>query len=599
MHGLRRSSWLLRFALLAALLAAAVPVAVLPATAASNDPSDIVLVLDLSGSILDNKPVRTAFAGALDGIAARVEETSDTLVKGDATVSIVTFATRATDLPGCSNLQLRRSKPAVTQLAKCLRGVAATYRKGVDPVVTRAIGDDTNYVAAMERAASHFPTVAPRPAIIFFTDGKHEVAGVPVTQVNPARDRLFGARSPFALLPVGLGVDPTDRARLNTSLGDLRITRDMKQCDGVTPFDWPNVAFDTAEAAGQAVAVALQDVSCIFTVSGANPTPAPSITASVVRSISIVPHDGALEVHWIPPSQAAAGVTEYRVRCRPNSGGDNVEVRLKPTAEPVANVASLENGTPYRCEVAAVTSSGLGAWTAAPVAATPFGRPPAPSKPTVTALDRSARLGVTLPDFVPVARLAYECSTDGGTTWSVRKEVDGVQPLVLGGLANGTEYVCRATATNDIGTGDPSPLSDAFRPCVGFIGCNPVMIPVLGLLALLLVAILIWAWRRWYAGRQVWVTAQVDRFPSVTLGRGPNVGMRFLRLGREQETIGIAPDPGRKPEIAVRYRGGVKFDIDAPGWRVRTAAGREVRVTDREGVGHTLVVGAFDNRPPD
>jgi len=600
MHGLRRTSWVLRFALLAALLTTALPAAIRPASAAANDPSDIVLVLDLSGSILDNKAVRTAFAGALEGIAARVEETSDTLVAGDATVSIVTFATRATDVKGCTDLRLRRSKPAVTQLATCLRGVSATYRKGVTRAVTRAIGDDTNYVAALTRAATHFPGVSPRPSIIFFTDGKHDVAGVPVTQVKPARDRLFGARSPFALLPVGLGVDPADRSRLQTSLVDLRITRDMKRCDGSTTYEWPNVVFDTAEAAGQAVAVALQDVSCTFTVATPNPTPAPSIPLGLVRSISVVPRDGGLEVHWVPPPQIAVGtVVEYQARCRPSTGGDWTQVTRKPGAEPVAVVEPLENGTPYRCEVAAVTASGVQPWSAAPVAGTPFGRPPAPSKPSVTASDRSARLGVTLPDFVPVAQLAYECSTAGGATWSVRKEVDGIQPIVLGGLVNGTEYVCRATATNDSGIGDASPLSDVFRPCTGFIGCNPVLLPVVGLLLVLLIAMIAWAYRRWYAGRQLWVTAQVDRFPSVTLGRGPRVGLRFLRLGRDQQMIGVAPDEGRRPEIRINFRGGEKFDVDAPGWHVRTAAGREVRVTDRGGEVHTLVVGAFDNRPPD
>ena len=44
--------------------------------APNDDASDIVLVLDFSGSILDDETIRTDFAEALDGIAARVDETA-------------------------------------------------------------------------------------------------------------------------------------------------------------------------------------------------------------------------------------------------------------------------------------------------------------------------------------------------------------------------------------------------------------------------------------------------------------------------------------------------------------------------------------------
>ena len=132
---------------------------------------------------------------------------------------------------------------------------AATRR--AQPPLTRQIGVDTNYVAAMERAAVHLPADAVRPTLVLFTDGKHDVAGVPVSEVQPARDRLFGSRSPFALLPVGMGIAAADRAALSAGLERLRITKDMPACvDGAT-FDWPQVVFESADEAGAAVAVAL------------------------------------------------------------------------------------------------------------------------------------------------------------------------------------------------------------------------------------------------------------------------------------------------------------------------------------------------------
>jgi hypothetical protein len=76
--------------------------------------------------------------------------------------------------------------------------------EGLDPALTQKIGIDTNYVAAMEQAARHLPPNAVRPALILFSDGKHDVQGVPVEQVQAAHDRLFGSRAPLALLPVGM-----------------------------------------------------------------------------------------------------------------------------------------------------------------------------------------------------------------------------------------------------------------------------------------------------------------------------------------------------------------------------------------------------------
>src|SRR5260370_19880883 len=106
----------------------------------------------------------------------------------------------------------------------------------------------------MERAARHLPVDAVRPALILLTDGKHDGQGVPISQVGPTRDRLFGSRSPFALLPVGMGLIPTERAALERGLLNLRIIRDMPACISGAQFAWPRVVFESADDAGNAVA---------------------------------------------------------------------------------------------------------------------------------------------------------------------------------------------------------------------------------------------------------------------------------------------------------------------------------------------------------
>ena len=59
-------------------------------------------------------------------------------------------------------------------------------------------------------------------------------------------DRLFGDRSPIALLPVGMGLAAGDRDELTAGLEDLRVVRDMPPCVSGTTFEWPEVVFDSA-----------------------------------------------------------------------------------------------------------------------------------------------------------------------------------------------------------------------------------------------------------------------------------------------------------------------------------------------------------------
>jgi hypothetical protein len=243
------------------------------------DRSEVVIVLDFSASILQDAANRNKFGAALERIADRVDATSADLIAGDAVVTIVQFATRASDYAGCADMHLLASAPTVARFADCLRLIARAYRRGLDPALTRRIGVDTNYVAAMEQAAKHLPADAARPALILFTDGKHDVRGVPVSRVPVVRDQLFGRRSPFALLPVGMGLNPRELGALETGLVRLRIVRAMPPCVSGTKFDWPDVVFESPDEAGNAVGVALQDVTCTFTVEPSPtppPTPAPS-----------------------------------------------------------------------------------------------------------------------------------------------------------------------------------------------------------------------------------------------------------------------------------------------------------------------------------
>ena len=360
--------------------------------AQTPDPSDVVLVFDFSASILDEPTDRNRFAAALERIADRVEETSSELLAGDTSVTFIQFAARATDYEGCTDLKLLDNPPGVARFARCLRLVANAYRQGLKPTLTRKIGVDTNYVAAMERAAAHLPADAVRPALIMFTDGRHDVQGVPASRVPVARDRLFGSRSPFALLPVGMGIDPAERDALEAGLLALRIVKDMPPCVTGATFDWPEVVFDSPDKAGNAVAVALQNATCTFTV---EPTPTPVPLPGAVQNIQLTAQDGAILLTWGPPISTSAPIVGYRARCRAGDG-DWIEADEAVSLNTTATVEGLTNGTEYRCEVAAMGAASEGTWTAATTAVTPMARVLVTPTPSAAVADPNPTCGSLL-----------------------------------------------------------------------------------------------------------------------------------------------------------------------------------------------------------
>lgn len=588
-------------ALVAAMLAVGATTAVPAPRAAAQaapDRSEVVIVLDFSASILDDAANRNRFAAALGDIADRVDATAADLVAGDTRVSIVQFATSARDYPRCADLRLLDSPAAVSDFSNCLRSVAAAYRGGLNSGRAAQIGIDTNYVAAMEQAARHIPDDAVRPALILFTDGRHDVAGVPVSEVLPARDRLFGDLPTFALLPVGMGLDPAARDQLEQGLADLRVVREMPACVSGAVFDWPQVVFATPAEAGNAVAVGLQEVSCTFTVAPTptpGPTPTPPPTPGPVRGISLTPGDGRVEVSWTAPA-GGEPVVDYRVRCRAGEG-DWIEASEEVSLATTAVVEGLENGVAHECQVAAVGALGDGAWTAASSTVTPVGRLAPPAKPAVEPLDRAVRVSVAPVEAADVAGFRFECSADGGQTWPYR--IDAAGPAAtsaeVAGLTNGVGHVCRAYVENPAGLSDPSEASDVVKPCGSLLECNELIAPLLAVLGAVLLVGLAAVLIAMYRGRtQEYVVAVVDVIHTANLGHGSRLGISFVRNGSEGPVVGITPDRSGKADIRIRHRGGGRFLVADAVRTHETESGRPIVAIDGNGSRHEVLLHAFD-----
>src|SRR5919198_540548 len=563
------------------------------------DRSEIVIVLDFSGSILRDKTNRNRFAAALERIADRVDQTSADLQAGDARVSIVQFATRARDRAGCVDLRLLASAQEVTRFADCIRGVAADYRSGGSLALRRAIGVDTNYVAAMQRAAAHLPADSVRPALILLTDGKHDVRGVPVSRVIPTRNQLFGSRPTFALLPVGMGLQASQRGALQRGLESLRVIRGMPACVSGATFEWPQVVFTSADQAGDAVALALQDVTCTFTVA---PTPTPSPTPTPpppapVRSIKLTPGDAKVEIEWAPPATSKTPIVDFQARCR-TGGSDWIQSQEGVSLATRTTIEGLTNGVAYQCEVASIDAASVAVWAPASAPVTPIGPPAAPGKPGVLALDHAIRVSIQAVDPASVTGHRFECSSDSGKTWSAAVDVEqaDVTTAQVGGLTNGIDYVCHAFAINASGTSAASPNSDIARPCGSPFECNPIIPIALGALGVVLGGGILVALVVLYRGRtRGYVVAVVDVVHTANLGSGSSLGVRFMRRSPRGALTGIAPDRSDKADLKIRFKNDRFTVTDSVGKHV-AASGERFIVVDSIGQRHDVVLTSFSTR---
>jgi fibronectin type III domain protein len=564
------------------------------AAQSAQEASDVVLVFDVSDSILKSRDgTNVQFAAALDAIADRVVVIADDLAAGNATMSFVAFARQAIQYPaGCQRIALHSDPAAVTKFEACLRSTAAEYRAGANaPIKQRIATAATDHVAALVEAESLLPDSSGRAAVIFFTDGENNPPGTArdgenvVDKVAPA----FAGRTPLAILPVGLG------ARAGKFEGDLRalfdtFLRDMAPCEGRAAFSWPQVVFPSGGEAGGAVALALQEVTCSFTVA---PTPIPSSTPpppNAPLGVRVIAGNQSLTVQWLAP--ATGVVADYLVHCRPATGGDWIESTEGVSTATETVIDGLQPGVAYDCEVAASDGVTTGPYVAAQAPTIVLGIPAAPGQPRVEALDSAARLSVDpVAGGAPVERYVYECSGATGHTAGVQ----GPDPnQVVTGLTNGEPFQCVAYAENRIGRSPASPASASFTPCAGLFECNPWAIWVVaGGVVLAILGGLLLATRLYARRNRVWVTAQVDGGANRPLGWGPNLG---IGIDHDDDGWYAAPRPLKSAPIQARYRGNNRFDIQSSAGTRNVHQGDPASVREGTGETHQLILRLYRRR---
>jgi hypothetical protein len=562
----------------------------------AQDPSSVVLVFDVSDSILGSDDgTNVEFAAALEDIADRVATIATDLTAGNATISFVAFARRAIPYPsGCQRLQLHDNPTAVAKFEECLRKVAADYRAGPRAPVKQQINTaGTDHVAALREAASLLPAGGSRDAVVFFTDGQHDPPGTDrdhenvVAIVTPA----FAGRSPLAVLPVGLGAGA---GAFQSELQAIynAFLRDMQPCEGRSSFAWPQVIFPAADAAGAAVALALQEVTCSFTVAPTTPPP-PSPTPAPPNApvgVQVLAGNQSLTVQWSPPT--AGKVVDYVVHCRPASGGDWIESTEGKSTKTETVIEGLQAGVAYDCEVAASNGKSTSQFTPAAAPTVVLGIPGVPGQPRAEPMDGAARLSVDpVSGGAPVEQYDFECTGAGG------QKATGAGPepnVVVSGLANGDTVQCVAYTENRIGRSAASLASASFSPCGGLFQCNPAAIWVAAGAGLLAILALLFVASRLYARRnRVWVTAQVDGGPNRPLGWGPRLG---VALEQDDDGWYAAQRPTRRAPIQVRYQGNNRFLVQSSAGARDVHQGDPATVREGSGETHQLILRRYARR---
>jgi hypothetical protein len=202
----------------------------------------------------------------------------------------------------------------------------------------------------------------------------------------------------------------------------------------------------------------------LFAVGGTTPT-APS-PEGAPTNVTATGGDQQAFVQWTPPTSSSNDpITGYVVKTLP-SGSPSTPA---PASARSAAVGPLTNGHSYQFTVTVTYQSGHSFTSAASNAATPSGRPDAPTDVHATAHDRSATVTWTAPassNGTPIDSYTVTSSPDGKSTIVLAQGFSAppATTTTVSGLKNGTTYTFTVVAHNGGGNSDDSDPSNSVTP---------------------------------------------------------------------------------------------------------------------------------------
>ena len=178
--------------------------------------------------------------------------------------------------------------------------------------------------------------------------------------------------------------------------------------------------------------------------------PAPSVMAA----------NTAITVTFVSPAgDGGSAITSFTATCT----GGNTPVSVSGPDSPIV-VAGLVRGTTYTCSVTATNAVGTGQPSPGSSVTVPATVPNAPARPTVERGNTKVTVTFTPPADNGSPILTYTATCTGLSATNHVSSSGSGSPIIVTGLANGTKYTCKVTATNAVGTGPASNASSSVIP---------------------------------------------------------------------------------------------------------------------------------------
>ena len=173
--------------------------------------------------------------------------------------------------------------------------------------------------------------------------------------------------------------------------------------------------------------------------------------------------DQTATVNWTAPGDEGSTITGYVVTPYDNGTAGTV-VDVGPSVFSYT-FNGLNNGDSYTYTVAATNAVGTGTASAQSAAVVPVTVPDAPATPTASAGNTQASVSWSPPFDEGSAIVSYTVTPyDNGTAGAPAVVGPSVFSYTFNGVNNGDTYTFTVTATNGVGVGAASPVSNAVVP---------------------------------------------------------------------------------------------------------------------------------------
>ena len=194
----------------------------------------------------------------------------------------------------------------------------------------------------------------------------------------------------------------------------------------------------------------------------------PAAAPSAPTIVSTTKGRAQVAVAWTTGAANGAPIESFIVRVV-GSPSRSCTYRVGLSVGNTCTVTGLTNGTAYSFEVLATNAVGTSVASAASAAvspSSPFGAPDTPLDVTASIGDGSITVRWTTPpaNGNRITVLAVTSVADPAVGCTYRTDTNWGDSCTVSGLTNGTAYRFRVTATNAIGTSDPSPATPAVTP---------------------------------------------------------------------------------------------------------------------------------------